>query len=235
MSDGWTESAGAWLEEMGDHGDYARQWVLDRPMLARATASGAREALDIGCGEGRFCRALRAAGIRATGIDPTPALLEAARARDPGGDYRPGRAEALDFPDASFGLVVSYLSLIDIPGLAAAAAGMARVLAPGGELLIANLNPFMTAAAPHHRIRDAEGREHLRVDRYLEARAEWVAWRNMRIRNWHRPMQDYMAAFLGQGLVLRHFAEPAPWGGDPALAERYRRTPWFHIMAWGKP
>ena len=35
--------------------------------------------------------------------------------RDPAGDYRLGKAEALAFPPASFDLVVSYLTLIDIP------------------------------------------------------------------------------------------------------------------------
>ena len=34
-------------------------------------------AIDVGCGEGRFCRMLKAAGVEATGIDPTPVLLEA--------------------------------------------------------------------------------------------------------------------------------------------------------------
>ncbi|MCQ4161100.1 class I SAM-dependent methyltransferase [Roseomonas sp. GC11] len=232
MTDGWDESAAAWIADMGEAGDYAREWVLDRPMLA--LCAGARRALDVGCGEGRFCRLLRARGTAATGIDPTAALLATARARDPEGDYRTGRAEALDFPDASFDRVISYLTLIDIPDLRGAVAEMARVLAPGGQLVIANLNPFLTAAAPEHRIRDASGAEHLRVDRYLEARAEWVGWRGIRIRNWHRPMQDYMAALLEQGLRLRHFAEPAPWGGDPERAARYRGAPWFHVMAWEK-
>jgi hypothetical protein len=44
-----------------------------------------------------------------------------------------------------------------------------------------------------------------------------------------------MALLLGQGLVLTHFAEPSPYGGDPASVERYRRAPWFLIMEWRKP
>ncbi len=60
-------------------------------------------------------------------------------ALDPTGAYRVGMAEQLDFEDQSFDLVVSYLSLIDIPHLGVALAEMARVLRPGGSLLIANL------------------------------------------------------------------------------------------------
>src|SRR5689334_13263149 len=67
-----------------------------------------------GLRRGRFCRMLQVAGISTVGIDPTEELLGQARRRDPTGDYRIGRAEALEFPDRSFDLVVSYLTFIDI-------------------------------------------------------------------------------------------------------------------------
>jgi hypothetical protein len=57
----------------------------------------------------------------------------------------------------------------------------------------------------------------------------------MRIQNWHRPLSTYLQLFLGHGLTLTHFDEPAPVGGDPATAERYRRVPYFLIMEWTKP
>lgn len=231
----WEESASAWLTEQGEEGDYGRRFVLDAPMLARVAAGAYRNALDVGCGEGRFCRMLSAAGIAATGIDPTAPLLEVARARDPGGDYRAGRAEALGFPDASFDLVVSYLTLIDIPDLASALAEMARVLRPGGALLIANMASFNTAGTPGGWVRDQAGKLSFPIDHYLEERAEWLSWRGIRIQNWHRPLGTYMTALLDLGLELRHFAEPAPQGGDPAKAERYRRVPYFLIMEWRKP
>lgn len=44
-----------------------------------------------------------------------------------------------------------------------------------------------------------------------------------------------MGLLLGQRLLLRHFAEPSPRGGDPERAARYRRVPFFHIMEWEKP
>jgi SAM-dependent methyltransferase len=233
--DGWADSAGAWIAAMAEAGDFGRRVVLDAPMLARVDAAPARRALDVGCGEGRFCRMLRARGIAATGIDPTGALLEEARRRDPEGDYREGRAEALPLPDGAFDLVVSYLSLIDIPDSAAGIAEMARVLAPGGRLLIANLNSFVTAGMPDGWVRNGET-AHFAIDHYLEERADWVGWRGIRIRNWHRPMSHYMTLLLAQGLVLTHFAEPAPApGGDPHAAARYRRVPYFHIMEWKKP
>ncbi len=230
MSDGWAESAAAWIAEQGEEGDRSRRFVLDPAMLERVEAGGFRRALDVGCGEGRFCRLLRACGIEAVGIDPTAALIEAARGRDPDGDYRAGCAEALDFEDASFDLVVSYLTLIDIPGAAAAIAEMARVLAPGGALLVANLSSFVTAGP-------SEGWTGgtFPIDHYMEERAHWAEWCGIRVRNWHRPLSAYMTLLLGQGLVLRHFEEPMPRGGDPARAALFRRVPWFLMMEWRKP
>src|SRR5215475_14411302 len=110
MNKGWDNSAQAWIESMGEggeRGDWGRQHVLDPVMMARVKEGRFKTAIDVGCGEGRFCRMLKAAGVRATGIDPTRQLLETARQRDPDGDYR-GRAEQLEFAASSFDLVVSY-------------------------------------------------------------------------------------------------------------------------------
>jgi SAM-dependent methyltransferase len=235
VTDGWEESAVAWIAEMGDRGDFSREFVLDAPMLERATRRPYRSALDVGCGEGRFCRMLRANGIPTVGLDPTRELIARAAERDPGGDYRVGVAEAIEAPDAAFDLVVSYLSLIDIPDLDAAIAEMVRVLAPGGTLLIANLNGFATAAVGGGWTRTPLGGRIFKIDHYLEERAEWAAWRGIRVQNRHRPLSRYLRALLERGLILRHFDEPAPSGGDAAKADRYRRVPLFLVMEWEKP
>jgi SAM-dependent methyltransferase len=232
---GWDESAAAWIAGLGERGDFGRRFILDAPMLARLETRRFARALDVGCGEGRFCRMLRARGIPTVGIDPTDALIRCARSRDAHGDYRLGRAEALDFPAASFDLVISYLTLVDIADVAAAIAEMTRVLRPGGTLLIANCTSFDTAAVGGGWTTARDGEECFRIDDYLIERAQWAQWRGIRIRNWHRPLRTYMALLLSAGLHLRFFDEPEPHGGDPEKAARYRRVPWFHVMEWEKP
>ncbi|MCK0196061.1 class I SAM-dependent methyltransferase [Ancylobacter sp. 6x-1] len=241
-TDGWAESAHAWIVEQGEAGDYGRRFVLDRPMTARIAGRDFRTALDVGCGEGRFCRIMQALGLATTGIDPTEALLARARTLDPAGDYRSGRAEtliealeSLGTAPPAFDLVVSYLSLIDIPDLPRALEQMVACMCPGGTLLIANLNGYSTAGQPQGWTRDPDGRLRYAIDDYLEERAIAVGWRGINILNWHRPLETYMRLLLGLGLHLRHFAEPAPEGGDPEKAARYRRVPYFHIMEWQKP
>jgi SAM-dependent methyltransferase len=236
MGTGWEQSAQAWIASMGERGDWSREHVLDPAMLARVKARNFRRALDVGCGEGRFCRMLQAGGIRTTGIDPTRELLDQARRRDPAGDYRLASAEALPFDAASFDLVVSYLTLIDIADFRTAIGEMSRVLEPGGSLLIANLTGFTTACAEQGWIKDQDGRRlHYPVDRYLEELSAWLDWDGIRVVNWHRPLSAYMTALLDNGLQLAFFAEPEPASGDPARQAVYRRVPWFLVMEWRCP
>lgn len=236
MGDGWTGSAQAWIASQGAGGDWTRTHVLDRPMLARIDAGTFHSALDVGCGEGRFCRMLRARGLSTIGIDPTEALIAAAGTRDPDGDYRIGAAEVLPFGDGAFDLVVSYLSLIDIADLAGAIGEMTRVLAPGGALLIANLTSFSTASANGSGwVRDETGnRLHFAIDHYLESRAEHVSWAGIAIENHHRPLSTYMGLLLAAGLRLTHFAEPRADDGDPARKALYDRVPYAFVMEWRK-
>jgi SAM-dependent methyltransferase len=236
MNNGWELSAQAWIDSVGERGDWAREHVLDPVMVGRVAAGRFSNALDVGCGEGRFCRMLKAAGVIATGIDPTPQLLETARRRDPSGDYRSGRAEQLEFEAASFDVVVSYLTLIDIADFRTAIREMVRVLKPGGSLLIANLTSFTSACAAQGWVKDEAGRRlHFPVDRYLDESSFWFEWAGIRIENWHRPLAAYMAAFLESGLHLTFFAEPGPVSGEASRQQDYRRVPWFVVMEWRRP
>ena len=236
MSNGWEPSAQAWIDSIGERGDWAREHVLDPAMLNRVANGRFQNALDVGCGEGRFCRMLRAVGVTSIGIDPTRQLLETAKRRDPSGDYRLGRAEQLEFEAETFDLVVSYLTLVDIADFRTAIGEMARVLKPGGSLLIANLTGFTSACAAEGWVKDADGRRlHFPVDRYLDEFPFWLEWAGIRIENWHRPLAAYMTAFLECGLRLNFFAEPEPVSGEKASREDARRVPWFVVMEWRRP
>ena len=237
MVNGWERSAEAWIADMGETGDFSRQHVLDEPMRRRAAAAGPGRALDIGCGEGRFCRMMAEARMLTTGLEPVEKLRAAAQERHPGGTYVDGTAEALPFADDSFDLVVSYLTLIDIEDLDRAYAEMVRVLVPGGRLLLANLSSFATALPKD---RDdgwlTQSEEHVfACDDYHDPRAFWIGWRGIRVRNFHRPMQAYMAPLLAAGMKLTQFEEPQPTGGPVRQQRLYRRAPLFVIMEWQKP
>ncbi len=91
--------------------------------------------LDVGCGDGHFAASCLGTTVDA-GIDPHPAsAAQASRT----GAYRQvlvGSADALPFPAGAFGGVVSNCVLEHIPPLGAALGEIARVLRPGGKLVI---------------------------------------------------------------------------------------------------
>ena len=234
MKIGWDASAPGWLDHVGQQGDFGRQHVLDAPMIHRVRLSKARNVLDVGCGEGRFCRQMKALGLKCTGLDPTAQLLDAAKAADPDSQYVLGQAESLPFPDSSFELVVCYLTLIDIEGLTEAVAELNRVLKPGGQILIANLQSYNTAWELETLEKYLDGRVRATIKSYLQPRGNEASWGQIRIINYHRPLSDYMSLFLGTGLTLTHFDEPPATGGDPMRRRRYNNAPWFLMMEWQK-
>jgi ubiquinone/menaquinone biosynthesis C-methylase UbiE len=80
--------------------------------------------------------------VRLTGIDFSPAMLDLARRRGEQlgrtADLREGDAHALPFEAASFDTVVCTFGLCAIPDDSRAVSEMARVLRPGGLLLLAD-------------------------------------------------------------------------------------------------
>ena len=232
---GWASSAPAWIRSIGENGDFSRQYVLDEPMLARVRLLEAKTAVDVGCGEGRFCRMLADLGLATVGVDPVETMIQEARVRHPDGTYHVGFAEALPCEDEAFDLVVTYLSLIDIDDLDAAVAQMTRALKPGGRLLIANLSSFATSSTSFGRryCRDT-GEELHPLGQYLKEGKMWFEWDGIRIQNWHRPLSTYMQSFLSNGLTLRHFDEPAPISGPAERSEAYEQMPYLMMMEWEK-
>ncbi len=102
--------------------------------------------LDVGCGDGAYSIHAARLGARVTGLDISPAMLDAARHRaDAAGvsiEWREGRAEALPFPAASFDIIMAVTVLCFVPDAAAAVREMARVLQPGGILVIGELGRY---------------------------------------------------------------------------------------------
>lgn len=233
----WNDSAQAWIDFV-DSVDLNRSHVLDGPVKRLIDPQMGMRILDVGCGEGRFCRVLSAEGADVVGLDPTTALLDRARRLDPEGDYVEGFAEALPFEDGSFDVVLSYVTLLDVGDYRKAVSEMARVLRPGGCVVYANLNAFSTTGIKGW-MKDKEGNNLcIPVDNYSFEWGAIVEWRGIRIVNFHRPMCDIVQAFLASGLALTAFEEPLPTPEaiteHPRLAE-YLRVRHFVVMKWTKP
>jgi len=116
------------VERLLGSGD--REWLGDR-------ATG--RVLEVAVGTGRSLPFYTAA-TSLTAVDLSPEMLAVARRRAEARmlpvELLEGDATALPFDDAAYDTVVCALSLCTIPDASAAVAEMARVLVPGGRLLL---------------------------------------------------------------------------------------------------
>jgi SAM-dependent methyltransferase len=93
---------------------------------------------DIGCGPGHVTAHLCALGLAAFGIDLSPEMVALARRAHPGLRFAEGSMTALDLDDDVLGGILASYSVIHTPPqqLPAVFTEFARVLAPGGHLLL---------------------------------------------------------------------------------------------------
>jgi ubiquinone/menaquinone biosynthesis C-methylase UbiE len=95
--------------------------------------------LDVGCGTGAAVRAAAEVAERAVGVDLSTKMLAEARERAAGlprVEFVEGDSEDLPFGDEEFTAVLCTTSLHHYPRPEKAAREMARVLAPGGRVVI---------------------------------------------------------------------------------------------------
>ncbi|BBH71708.1 hypothetical protein ACTI_83930 [Actinoplanes sp. OR16] len=120
-------------------------------------AIGSGIAVDAACGTGRYAAHLAGRGHRVIGVDSSAAMLAHARARVPEGDFRLGDLHEMPIPDDHADVLVCALALSHLPDVGPAFREFARVLRPGGHLVITDVHHELVALGSVPRIRTAEG------------------------------------------------------------------------------
>jgi len=95
-------------------------------------------ALDAACGTGRHAAYLASLGHRVIGVDSSPDMLDRARAKVPAGEFHQADLHALPVPDDHVDVVVCALALTHVADLTPVLAEFARVLRPGGHLVLSD-------------------------------------------------------------------------------------------------
>lgn len=112
---------------------------LEEPVVRRIVDGLAvGTALDAACGTGRHAAYLASLGHTVIGVDVSAGMLEVAAAKAPEVDFRQGDLSQLPVPEDHVDLIVCALALTHVPDLAPVFAEFARVLRPGGHLVIAD-------------------------------------------------------------------------------------------------
>ena len=114
-------------------------WEVFGRIVAAGDLDG-RRTLDVGCGTGTLAAALADRGAKVWGVDASTEMLAQARAKGSRARFKEGNAEALPFKDGWFERVVMRLSLQHVDR-SRALAEAARVLVPGGRIVIASFDP----------------------------------------------------------------------------------------------
>ncbi|MBK1786424.1 class I SAM-dependent methyltransferase [Prauserella cavernicola] len=118
------------------------------PRLVRLVPPGARTALDVGCGSGRFARRLAAHGLDVEGIDPSAEMIGIATATGSPGPgtvtYRHEDVTTAELPQRRYDVITCLASLHHVPF--ETVTRLRTALAPGGVLAVLGLATPSTAA-----------------------------------------------------------------------------------------
>ena len=234
LSEAWEENAAAWIAWAREPG-HDSYWRFHRDLFLELVPPPSGRTLDVGCGEGRLARDLAALGHDVVAADASPTMLAAAREATPEMELHIADAAELPFADASFGLVVAFMSFQDVDDLSGATREAARVLVPGRRLCLAIVHPLNSAGSFASRTADSpfviEGS-------YLgDSVTDETFERDglaMRFVSRHRPLETYTDALTANGLLIERLREPvlpeAGFNGEHGA--RWRRIPLFlHLRA----
>jgi ubiquinone/menaquinone biosynthesis C-methylase UbiE len=99
-----------------------------------------QKVLDIGCAKGNFSRLLYASGAHVTGIDISAELLKQAETLSPKIEFKYGSMTKIPYLAQSFDSAICIEVIEHVPQVSEAIAEAARVLKPGGKLVIIDKN-----------------------------------------------------------------------------------------------
>lgn len=162
-------------------------------------------ALDAACGTGRHSRHLADRGFEVIGVDANRTMLARAEAKVPGGDFRLGDLAALPVDDAAVDVVVCSLALTHLLELGPTFREFARVVRPGGTVIVSDVHPLYVTFGGAAVFPAASDGFELHF-----------------VRNHVHPVSDYVRAAVDAGLPIRECREPvvpdAAITGNPAHA-----------------
>ena len=225
LGDFWEGQAERWVRWAREPG-HDSYWRFHRDRFLQLVPPPGRLTVDVGCGEGRLARDLKALGHTVVAFDLLATMVEHARQADPELDVRQGDAGELPLEDGAADLVISFMTLMNTDDLERAVREAARVLDATGRYCVAIVHPLSTAGAFASRAEDAP----FVIERsYFEHAVQEVsvesAGLEMTFLDAHRPLEEYFRALESAGFVVEALREIVDTSDPPN--SRWRRIPCF--------
>lgn len=205
----WNANAVAWTKTVRSGGIASRKAATDAAIVSSIVGRRPRRVLDIGCGEGWLVRRLaQEPGCATVGLDGCASLIAAARASDPGGDYRDlTYAEFIANPDAvaaGVDVAVFNYALLESRAVDLLSSAASR-LAPGGVVIVQTLHPWASAGGSY--------RDGWRTEDFSAFASSDEVWAPM---PWYfRTLESWLTLISDAGLALETLREPAGDNGAP--------------------
>jgi 2-polyprenyl-3-methyl-5-hydroxy-6-metoxy-1,4-benzoquinol methylase len=237
----YTENAEFWVRIIREGLDPYRMRLTDSAVLEAIGDCRNMKILDAGCGEGYLSRKLARLGASMTGVDATPALIEAARsAAESEGliiDHRVADLAQIPDLDESYNLIVCNHVMADLEDPSRPVSEMARVLKPGGRLIVMMLHPCFYG----QRAESKSGGRALLPTEYFTTRTfeqEFIVSDIVspaKVKIWMRPLEEYVSLLTRNGLLVADMREPHPslseMESDPWWKEKFVRPLFLMIVA----
>jgi 2-polyprenyl-3-methyl-5-hydroxy-6-metoxy-1,4-benzoquinol methylase len=204
----WNANASPWTDAVREDQIASRRLITNKAIVDAVMDRKPRTVLDIGCGEGWLARSLAERGVKVTGVDAVPGLIEQARLAG-GADYRVATYEdiaagALD--DLRVDLVAINFALIGAESVDRLLGYVPRLINSNGALVIQTLHPVVAGGDLPYKEGWREG--------------SWAGF-NCHFTDpppWYfRPLASWVRLIIGTGLRLVEMREPVhPETGKPA-------------------
>ncbi len=167
----WDEQAKWYNKLVGEDGTYYHKEVIVPEVLKQLGDITNKKILDLGCGQGFFCRILANHKAIVTGIDLSKSLIEYAKkySKYDNISYYVANAEDLSFLEAnSFDIVVSILSLGNIRNLQKTFENVYSLLKDKGRFIFVIMHPcFRIPRQSHWGYDENQKLQYRRIDRYM--------------------------------------------------------------------
>jgi len=218
----WNAGASAWDEFVESGADYYRHEVHGPALLAACEPVADLDVLDLGCGQGYFCRQLAQRGARVVAIDLAEkqiALALSHEERAPLGiEYHVMGASEVSarWPDRRFDLITACMAIQDMADPAAALSSAFSALRPGGRMVFSIPHPCTDTPVREWLLDQSGNKTALKISRYFESGPTVLHWRMRRLSHhwdtpyWRHTLTEWSTLVAEAGFLIQRILEPRP-------------------------